>query len=340
MAAAAGLPVAWLWWRLPAGPLFPPQRRRAIPWSGIEVTLAFLGVVLAQALVHSALPELRTDWKDLPEGLRTLWESLLTFPGTLAVAFLVPRRMSGACPYQMGLTTHAWRRHLVTGYLTWLLVALPVWLLHLACVWAYREHTGTAPPHHVLMEVIKAHPRIGVIVLVVLSAVVTAPVAEEFLFRGLLQPFLCRSRWGPYVVATAALALATQVWNVHGWGPAVFVALVSAALPFVEWLAWRALPAPGVIPAIYATSLLFAIMHAPVWPTPVPLFVLSLGLGFLAYRTQSLVGPVLVHALFNAISCGLLLYGVLGAGAGKGKETTSAVGPPSPAATAKAVPGS
>jgi membrane protease YdiL (CAAX protease family) len=44
-----------------------------------------------------------------------------------------------------------------------------------------------------------------------------------------------------------------------------------------------------------------------VWPTPVALFVLALGLGALAYRTQSLVGPVVLHGLFNGFNC-LVLF--------------------------------
>src|SRR5262249_54577062 len=59
--------------------------------------------------------------------------------------------------------------------------------------------------------------------------------------------------------------------------------------------------------ACYSTSLLFATMHASAWPSPVPLFVLALGLGWLAQRTQSIVGPVVLHALFNGIACAELL---------------------------------
>ncbi len=60
--------------------------------------------------------------------------------------------------------------------------------------------------------------------------------------------------------------------------------------------------------AIYGTSLLFAAMHSGVWPSPIALFVLGLGLGWLAYRTRSLVGPILVHALFNGVACLQLVF--------------------------------
>lgn len=53
--------------------------------------------------------------------------------------------------------------------------------------------------------------------------------------------------------------------------------------------------------AVYATALLFAAVHP--WPTPIPLFLLGLLLGWLAYRTQSLIAPVTLHVLFNAVAC-------------------------------------
>jgi Type II CAAX prenyl endopeptidase Rce1-like len=61
--------------------------------------------------------------------------------------------------------------------------------------------------------------------------------------------------------------------------------------------------------AIIASSALFAAVHSQVWPSPVPLFVLALGLGYLYMRTRSLVGPVVVHGMFNAVSAVYLLMG-------------------------------
>jgi membrane protease YdiL (CAAX protease family) len=60
--------------------------------------------------------------------------------------------------------------------------------------------------------------------------------------------------------------------------------------------------------AIYAVAFLFAIVHP--WPTPIPLFLLGLTLGWLAYRTQSLIGPIVFHLLFNAVSCVALAIGI------------------------------
>jgi membrane protease YdiL (CAAX protease family) len=57
---------------------------------------------------------------------------------------------------------------------------------------------------------------------------------------------------------------------------------------------------PGL--AIYTNSLLFAAMHSVAWPSPLPLFFLSLGLAWLKVRANSLLGCLTLHALFNAVS--------------------------------------
>jgi membrane protease YdiL (CAAX protease family) len=59
----------------------------------------------------------------------------------------------------------------------------------------------------------------------------------------------------------------------------------------------------NVLLAFYGNGLLFAALHSSVWPSPIPLFMLGFGLAWLAHRTQSLVGPIVAHALFNGVAC-------------------------------------
>ncbi len=59
--------------------------------------------------------------------------------------------------------------------------------------------------------------------------------------------------------------------------------------------------------SIYGSAMLWSMAHMAVWPSPIPLFLLGLGLGWLAYRTQSLIGCIVGHALFNTVAC-LTLY--------------------------------
>jgi membrane protease YdiL (CAAX protease family) len=85
--------------------------------------------------------------------------------------------------------------------------------------------------------------------------------------------------------------------------PTLFVLLAFLgylALPLL--LRWG-LPDLNAARAVYATALFFGSLHSFAWPSPVPLFVLGLGLGWLAHRTQNLVAPVVAHGLFNAVAC-------------------------------------
>ncbi len=58
----------------------------------------------------------------------------------------------------------------------------------------------------------------------------------------------------------------------------------------------------NVVLAIHGNGLLFAAFHASVWPSPVALYFLGIALAWLAQRTQSLVGPIVAHALFNGVA--------------------------------------
>ena len=58
----------------------------------------------------------------------------------------------------------------------------------------------------------------------------------------------------------------------------------------------------NVLLAVYGNGLLFAALHSSVWPSPIALFLLGFGLAWLAHRSQSLVGPMVAHALFNGVA--------------------------------------
>ena len=79
--------------------------------------------------------------------------------------------------------------------------------------------------------------------------------------------------------------------------------------------------------AVYGSALLFALFHAEAWPAPIALFVMGLGLGEMARRTQSLIGPITFHAVFNLVSL-IALYGSThSAPAENGNAQTTALRP-------------
>ncbi|MSU77939.1 MAG: CPBP family intramembrane metalloprotease [Gemmataceae bacterium] len=62
--------------------------------------------------------------------------------------------------------------------------------------------------------------------------------------------------------------------------------------------------------AWFGTAMLFAMVHYGAWPAPISLMPLGLIFGWLAWRTQSLIAPIVLHAVFNLTSF-IALYGTV-----------------------------
>jgi membrane protease YdiL (CAAX protease family) len=244
-----------------------------------------------------------------------LWALVLAFPLQFASVPLLLHRFSHTLPAELGLTARRLGRNLLAGLLT-ALVLTPVVLGVNFCVESlYELGLPGKTQQHPLTLVAQEHLRPTEMGLLVFVAVVTAPVMEELIFRGVLQPYLAARRYGGHVGMAAALGLAVaacgrDVWNsrlgtlgdlLAAGAPALFI---LAMLP-IFFIIYRTSRTPAA-PAIFGTSLAFAAIHSSVWPTPVALFLLGLGLGTLAWRSRSLVGPIMVHGLFNGVSCVLL----------------------------------
>lgn len=143
--------------------------------------------------------------------------------------------------------------------------------------------------------------------LLILSACVAAPLLEEFLFRGLLVPWAGGRWFRPWCLLFPAAVLA-MLSGLKADGsfqaPALgFVAVLAVGTYLIQRLGkrWAKFPTRTLL-AVWSSSALFAAAHSNVWPTPIPLFVLSLGLGYLAARTRNWAASAVAHAMFNAVS--------------------------------------
>lgn len=320
-------------------PLFGPQRVRSAPWrlmDGALVVLVFLGLdyvggelfglrdsdpVLAAAVcgeIHAEAllgwpgggfspgPPLSRAWAayflDMADqARRQIWSMTVIRPVQFASLLLLFTVVSGGRLYQLGLTSHRWRRVVVAAWLVWLVIT------PLAKVLFWLVLQVEKPSVHPV-ETVLLHGGTGETWLLALFTVlIAAPLLEELLFRGFLQQVMVNS---PELADLTLLATlvgiivsgTTQVWEEgalrNAWPILLLIGTGSGYLAFERLLRpW--VPQPGAARAIYATSLVFALLHVSSWPTPVPLFFLSLGLGYLGYRTQSLIGPVVAHSLFN-----------------------------------------
>ncbi len=322
-----------LWYFGVPGRLFPPQRRRRAPWTEPEIFAAWLSRWFWAVLVSAALraagffvwmygpdfdpTEGSAQEKELATVRFNLWLSAFAFPFAAASIVILLRVFSGTRPYQLGLTGRHAGRCVLLGLLAWMVLTPAV---HSVNVLAYQLYArlGVPTDQHPFSRLGSVPLSLAEQVALAFAVLVAAPVVEELLFRGVLQPWLARRRWGGFAAMGGALFLAVlarseklrQPWPdlgvtgvLHELTPALFVV---AMVPGFLWVRRRYAEVGG---AVYGVALLFAVVHANAWPQPVALFVLALGLGYLAYRTQSLVGPVVLHSLFNGVALAVLLVG-------------------------------
>lgn len=285
-------------------PLLPRWRHTTAGWEWPDLVALF---VLYFALIGSAVLALERvgffRWvygpgfdlvKDEPPGTVSkagVWGSVFAAPLLLAAGWLIrsarglPTRFDPrAVPARFALAVAAW-----------VAVTPVVFGVNLAANWLVSQ-AGGEPEKHPLTQ-IGADSALIDRVLLGLTACVAAPLAEEFLFRGLLVRWAAERRYRPWILAAVSLPAAGVR---GGWQPAAFALVLFAGL----WLSRRRTAA-----AIYSTAVLFAVAHGGVWPSPVPLFVLGLALGYLAARTGGITACVVLHGLFNAVSFVYLLRG-------------------------------
>jgi membrane protease YdiL (CAAX protease family) len=300
---------------------------------------AAAATLTAFATASEQLEELQTDLA----ARKGVWNAALVFPFQVLSILLVLRLVSGTRPYQLGLTLWRGGANAVAGCLGWLLLTPCVFGLYALAYLCYTHAVGHEPEIHPLTRAFHEQVPVWERGLGTFVALVAAPVLEELLYRGVLQAWLARRSWG----GTAAMAVAFVVGLVNrvtrgGEGPAVFVAVLLPGFLLAGWWAMKRQGDPQAAWAIYGTALLFAILHFPQWPAPVPLFVLGLGLGYLTYRTRSLVAPIVLHSMFNAVAVLSLVtgQGVSDRAPPNGKEATSAARRPAGVSTSNSVRGS
>jgi membrane protease YdiL (CAAX protease family) len=370
LAAVGGVLSLALWLLLPAGArrlLYWP-RWRPVPWTGLDVWVAFVfllfgPMLVSGPLIHSGFFTLLYGEQASGEAFnerKFLWVTGIALPLQAAAILAWFAFVRGAPPARLGLTSRRAAQDVVAGYLTWLALTPAVLLLYWSVLFFVE-----AQPHPLEQLSTQSLLEVEWVVLALL-ALVAAPLLEELLFRGVLLRWqLSRSLDAQLIVAALALVVsilyAVDKTGTYNPGPVAFTLAMLPGYALIPYLAARlrarkgglaapgwasavppsgdgAMPAPGadgqpvrgdspapwqdILPpglaqflrlasekrvnallAIYSNGLLFAAFHSGVWPSPVPLFLLGVGLAWLAYRTQSLVSSMVTHILFNGVAC-------------------------------------
>jgi membrane protease YdiL (CAAX protease family) len=311
--------------------IFGPQRQRAKPWGGLEIlAILFITQIVWSVLLFAVIERSkaldqfygpgfseanRHDKQPEDPGLTrsriSLWVSVLTFPLNIATILLIPMLVHKVQFYQLGLSRYRWTWNLAAGTLFFVAITPPVYTVNYAADRLITEVNQKGPTRHPFDEIPQhAHSKAEWI-LIGFAVLVVAPIYEEMFFRGILQGWLAKKTWGGLGAFLLAIFLSILIpWNsiqsalnnydwadlAHQLQPLGFVLAIGPALLVIPNLG-----NPKNAGAIFGSSLLFAIAHTSVWPSPIPLFFLGLGLGWLAHRSQSLAGPIVVHSLFNLV---------------------------------------
>lgn len=262
--ATASLWIIWLGhrsWPLRKTP--PMARRPMLPAVAVAAVSFALFSTLAAMLLKGRL------------GSEDLELAAAGSAGTLLACLLILRLLRWQDPGQfhsLGLKPSGLGKQLLWG----LLIALAVWPMAIAfivpyslevvkffCQWVWGW-SYLPQEHNLLREMaVASGPTLW---LATIMAVLVAPIAEEILFRGLLQGALVglfRSRWVGILLAAFTFAL------MHLSGRDGYV--------------------PGQVPLVNLENI----------PA---IFFLGLALGYYYEKSRSLYRPIAAHLIFNALS--------------------------------------
>jgi membrane protease YdiL (CAAX protease family) len=290
-------------------------RTRLVPWgiwSIAGVIVLYMAVQLLTVLAFGMV-------QDRAKGQRLDPRELMTLVGAsnAVVLLLVPVFLglaSRARLEDLGFVSSRPAKDLWRGVVAWVMLTPAVNLIMVGLVTVLHVR-----PSHPVQEMMEGGLNGPVMLLTFLSAVVLAPAAEEFLFRGVLLGWLVKI-WSrrdsvpepraedilfldELPVFTAAeledhrARFARSPWE----PPSAPITPYPSSIEPDDGPTGLALWMPNV-----AASIVFAALHAPQWPAPIPLFFLSLGLGYLYIRTGNLLAPLTLHALFNGTSTAAL----------------------------------
>jgi membrane protease YdiL (CAAX protease family) len=217
------------------------------------------------------------------------------------------------------------------GVVAFVMLAPPVYAIQW---WLSQQFESKHP----LVELLRERPSAWLIA--AFAALIAAPVAEEYLFRVLLQGWLEKAAvyQGPMrgLLLGGASPRPRPAGDEAGEGAAAGGPVADdatgqsgaeAAGPSADQEdnslgPWRAAPAEdarrgdggGALPSawpILASAACFAVVHIGHGPDWVALFAFALGLGYLYQRTHRILPCILVHFLLNSCSLTFLLVEVL-----------------------------
>ncbi|MCS7161555.1 MAG: CPBP family glutamic-type intramembrane protease, partial [Gemmatales bacterium] len=202
--------VTLVWWRRGQKLiLWPEQRFYLVPWGAFQVVVLMLVGIVLSSLCTQAI-----SW---PKQW-ALWRFALVGVVEAVLFVWAPIRLLGIPAYQLGWNWRRWPADVALAWLIWLLaspVTMAVWM---AAVWFWPAE------QHTLIEELRATPSWLNALALAITAIVLAPLAEEGLFRGLIQrKMAAEPLWADLTMLIALCAAIVKGYRGTSWGPILFL---------------------------------------------------------------------------------------------------------------------
>lgn len=309
------------------------RKSQAVPWTATEIVLVYCVGVLCQVAVHGLLASVGFyRWFYDNDGFASvieaggaaaklaryrlgLWAGALGTMVQVAATLAILRQSCGAALADVGLTVRHFGRNVFAG-LVFSLIFVPGAYGLQALAMLVMKLLGSQTQEHPFTLLGQQGLYPAEWVLLVAAAVVLAPLWEELYYRGIVQPWVLsrQPRGGPMALAAALVLTVGMRADRMQAALAGEECLLLEVIPFVVLVAMGGVYAALIragrsqdVAGLFATAVLFAWVHVSVWPSPVALVWLAVGLGWLAWRGRSLVGCMVLHAVFNAVACAMLV---------------------------------
>ena len=292
-------------------PLLAPEPWKPRVWGFVDILVAVLFIIFWQ--VQSALigyKFLGLSRQELPAS-QSISLSLATLSGignlaamlTICVWIAFRHRASLA---QLGFGFIRWWKHLAIGVIA-ALASIPLVYALMAAVNFGFDSTYAHP----LLEEMKLAGSLPAYLLAVTSAVLIAPLVEEFLFRVLIQGWLQSAPFGS--IKSIFLGQAEESQLAFGTTPADVSIAPNPDNPYSPLNVQMTRLEPtdeanesvSLIPPIwpsFVTGTLFGMAHFGYGLSFIPLIVLGIILGLLYRATHSIWPSLVVHFILNGSS--------------------------------------
>jgi len=278
---------------------------RTVPWTVLDVFFCIAIFIMLQmvggAVVRGAFqldPAIELNQMSLPaRAVMMLVGSLATMVATL-LSLLAVMWHSRATLRDVGFDVRYVGQDLRIGLAAFILFAPPVYAVQLLLVQWF-------PSQHPLVSLLKENPNPFFLGVSAFTALLVAPLSEEYFFRVLLQGWLHKVNKGGEALSHWFYVSPEQIHPPEQNYPNSPVREVIALMD--EHPRETTVAEMGVWP-ILASAILFSLLHASHGPDPIALFFLAVGLGYIFRQTHRVLPCIVVHFLLNLCSLAALLF--------------------------------